>query len=650
MKTVEPGSDPPPQAAEPRLTELYHMLPVALGFSVRGVMVDLNPAFVRLFGYDHVEELRGKSILTLIAPRCHEQVIANVRKRSEGKPAPQTYDAFGLRRDGSEFPFRATVGLGQSEEGPLSIVAIEDLSELRRREEELRRSELHLSRAQRVAKIGSWSRNLGTNAVRWSRETRRLLGIPVDSPVTLDDLLARVHPDDRAMIVRRIAQNDVGTQGYDYRVIRPDGSEIICHAEAELMSEGETSAGELVGTVQDVTESRRHETRIQDLLSSEQAARHEAEAANRAKDTFLAMLSHELRTPLTSILAWAEMLQSGTLNEDRRRRAIDVILRSGRLQAKLIDDLLDLSRIQSGKASILANWQALSPLVEAALGAQLAAISAKQLRLTTEFDVADRLAYVDAARLQQVLANLITNAIKFTNPAGEIRIALRYEGDEAQILIRDSGVGIEPSFMTHIFHHFTQADSALTRSYGGLGLGLAISSRLMRLMGGDLDAESPGKDQGATFTVRIPTRLQASVAPVSEAGESRTACNAVERIRGRAVLLVDDDPNTLEAFSEVLGRCGLEVRTASSIGEALRCLEEFTPDLLITDLAMPGETGYDLVARIRQSGGKTPAIALTAHAGPEEKKRVLSSGFQAFVIKPASIEQLSQTIADVIDT
>ena len=374
------------------------------------------------------------------------------------------------------------------------------------------------------------------------------------------------------------------------------------------------------------------------LLEREQAARLEAQMANRAKDEFLATLSHELRTPLNSILGWTRLLNAGTLDPAASRRALETIERNVLLQAKLIDDLLDISRIVSGKLTIERQPVSLAGVVAAAVESQRPAAAAAGLDLRFEPPAAEQPVIGEAARLQQVVANLVSNAIKFTPAGGHVHVSLHFDGSAARLTVSDNGAGIAPEFLPHVFERFRQADASTTRRHGGLGLGLAIVQRLVELHGGSVHADSLGLGSGATFTVTLP------VAPAAMAATGPEAIEYPD-LTGTSILVVDDDGDGRALVALLLERCGARVRTAATVLEALAQVSAAPPDILLSDIAMPGEDGCALMRRLHASGRLLPAAAITACVSPEDRARALQAGFKIHLAKPVSPSELFAAVA-----
>ncbi|HYV55941.1 MAG TPA: ATP-binding protein [Candidatus Nitrosopolaris sp.] len=384
------------------------------------------------------------------------------------------------------------------------------------------------------------------------------------------------------------------------------------------------------------------------LYRQAQDARLQAEGANRAKDEFLSVVSHELRTPLTPILAWARMLRRGGFEPGVAARALDVIERNARSQAQLVEDLLDVSRIISGKLRLEVRSLELGSVVEGATEAARPAADAKGIRLVSLLDPSTGQVEGDGERLRQVVANLLSNAIKFTPSGGRVEVRLRRLGGTVVLSVLDTGKGIAPEFLPHLFERFRQADSSSTRSYGGLGVGLAIVRHVVELHGGAVRATSDGEGRGATFTVTLPATDTRP--PAGEPAE-RLDATAYPALEGLHVLVVDDEPDTCDLLATLLSRCGAETRTACSAAEARTLFARWKVDVLVSDLGMPGEDGFallrDLRSRAGARGDALPAIALTAYARAEDRVKVLASGFERHVVKPIEPSELVSIVADV---
>jgi signal transduction histidine kinase/ActR/RegA family two-component response regulator len=403
---------------------------------------------------------------------------------------------------------------------------------------------------------------------------------------------------------------------------------------------------------QEIKERQRIETEREALLSSEQAARAEAEQASRMKDEFLSTVSHEIRTPLNAILGWSQIMQRPGISPEDVAQGAEVIERNSRIQAKIIEDLLDMSRIVAGKVHLEVQPMDLASIVEAALQTVQPAASAKNIALSK--NLGDSLGGMagDPNRLQQVIWNLLSNAIKFTPKGGAVRIEAHRVNSMIEISVADSGIGIEPAFLPNVFDRFSQADGGTTRRYGGLGLGLAIVKQLVELHGGSVQAASPGAGQGATFTVRLPIRaIEAPAIPSPAQNGNAHAAATHANLQGLRVLVVDDEADARQLVGRLLAECGAAVTDASSADEALQKLSDGTYDILISDIGMPDRDGYFLIRKLREreSGRASdiPAIALTAFARSEDRRRILLAGFQSHVAKPAEPAELTATVASL---
>ena len=385
------------------------------------------------------------------------------------------------------------------------------------------------------------------------------------------------------------------------------------------------------------------------LLAREQQARLEAQAANRAKDEFLATLSHELRTPLNAILGWSRLLATGHLDEPTSRRAIETIERNTRLQAQLIEDLLDISRIITGKLRLEFKTVELRNIIEAAVEAVRPGAEARHVALVCTIEDGDEGILCDPSRMQQVVWNLLSNAIKFTPEGGRVQLSTRREDRHVVITVTDTGAGINPEFLPHVFDRFRQQDPATTRRYGGLGLGLSIVRHLIELHGGVVMATSDGEGLGATFMVRVPVApLRAEQAAIAQLHTGEPGLAELPVLTGVRVLVVDNEADARALVATILERCGAAVSTASSAAEAIQHIEEKRPDVLLSDIAMPGEDGYDLIRKVRvleRGAPALPAAALTAFATAADRARALLAGYQVHLPKPVEPSELAAVVA-----
>jgi PAS domain S-box-containing protein len=455
---------------------------------------------------------------------------------------------------------------------------------------------------------------------------------------TVEDPTARIRRDGKA----------VGLANHTILVAR-DGREVpIDDSGAPICSED----GRVVGAVlvfRDITQRRADERRTQrllveqaDLLESERAARAEAQEASRSKDEFLAILSHELRTPLNAIVGWTSLLREAELPEAQRARAIETIDRNAKRQARLIDDVLDVSRIVARRLRLEFAAVDLSGLVQEAVEAARPTADAKGLHIA--YTASGPVPVVgDAPRLVQVAANLLSNAIRFTDPGGTVTVDVRESGPHAQLEVRDTGEGIDPEFLPHVFEQFRQQDSSISRRHGGLGLGLAIVKHLVELHAGTATAESSGRGHGSVFTIRIPLAHHTGIAVTPHHAE------AMVDLDGVRVLVVDDELDTVEVIAAMLRAGRAEVRETSSPEAALEIIESWRPSVLLFDIAMPGLDGYSLLERVRARGLHTLAIALSAHIDTSSRQRAHQAGFALFVPKPVRAGELVRQIASLVE-
>jgi PAS domain S-box-containing protein len=403
-----------------------------------------------------------------------------------------------------------------------------------------------------------------------------------------------------------------------------------------------------------ITDRKQAEAERERLLVREQAAREQAEAANRIKDEFLAVLSHELRSPLNPILGWAKLLRTRKLDEQKTAHALLTIERNASLQTQLIGDLLDVSRILQGKLSLNIAPVDLATTIAAAMETVRLAAQAKSIQIHTALNEAIGQVSGDCARLQQIIWNLLSNAVKFTPEGGQVEVRLERVGTYAQITVSDTGKGISPDFLPYVFDYFRQADGATTRKFGGLGLGLAIARHLTELHGGTVTVQSLGEGQGATFTVRLPLLKEAAGLDNEPSSNCSTDLLATSPLAGLQILVVDDDADTREYLSFVLEQAGATVICGVSADEALQVLMQLTPDILLSDIGMPQMDGYTLMRRVRampcDRGGQIRAIALTAYAGEMNQQQALAAGFQRHIAKPVEPETLIQAIASLSST
>jgi len=432
--------------------------------------------------------------------------------------------------------------------------------------------------------------------------------------------------------------------------VRRDGSAVPVEMAMVAVQQGEYHT--FSAFVREITERKRAEAERERLLAEAETARSAAEAASRAKDEFLSTLSHELRTPLTSIVGWVYLLRSGALDAPASARALETIERNAMLQAQLISDILDMSKIMAARFRLKVRPVALAPVVASAIQSLMAAASAKDIRVQPVLDPSPGIVNGDADRLQQIVWNLLSNAIKFTPEGGRVQVRLARVEDQAEITVEDTGRGIPPSVLPHVFELFRQGDSSNTRPHGGIGLGLAVVRYLVELHGGTVQAASPGEGSGAVFTVRLPlAREDLAKEPVVVAAAASVADAREPRLDGLRVLVADHGAEVREVLAHILRQAGAEVIVSSSAREALDGVARERPDVLVVDLELGDESGYALLARVRtlppDAGGLTPAVAISSLSRTEDRVQSLLAGFQMHLPKPVQPAELLAVAANL---
>src|SRR5882724_8836403 len=649
----------------------------------------VNERAERLFGYARRELLGQPS--TLVLPD-------DVRAARDVQR-----DVYGLRRDGSRFLAEISLSPLVTDSGPLVTAVVRDVTDRRRLEEdraERGRAEVARAHAEEIGRRASFlaeaSRVLAAS-LDYEATLRSVarVAIPYLADYVLVDVLetqgrlrrlAAAHTDplieERLASPRPLAPVAGGTSPLEGVIERGEPTLVrdvsdewltarVCDAEHfgsgsgtrpnSLMLVPLRARGRTLGVVSFALANGKRRYTLADLALAEDLAQRaalaadnarlyrEAQDASRAKDEFLAVLSHELRTPLTPVLGWVRMLRSGTLAPEAAERALDTVERNTRLQAQLVEDLLDVSRIIAGKLSLNLRPVALGPIVDMVIEGAAASTLAKSIIVSRQVEPDLPRIEADANRLQQVVANLLSNAVKFTPAGGRVEVGVARAGDDLRLTVADTGDGLAPEVAPHIFDRFRQADSTITRQYGGLGLGLSIVRHIVEGHGGTVQATSEGPGHGTTFTVTLPIGGPLSDAPI---GAARTPSPAAEdSLAGVRVLVVDDEPDTREMVTEILKAAGAEVSAAGSTDEALRRADEGAPDVLVSDLAMPARDGYALLRALHGRGlaRGLVTIALTAHARREDRERALGAGYDAYVTKPVEPAALAALVKELVE-
>lgn len=548
------------------------------------------------------------------------------------------------------------------ESGTISgaVEVTEDLTRLLAAQDAARTRQEQLESAFDAARLGFWDWNLDSDEVTWLGPFSQIFTPQAPRQVSgPEDFLRRVHPEDMTTVRSTVeaAREQHKSLEHEFRIIEPDGSIHWLVAKGRFIYEGDRPL-RMTGILIDITARKTAEIELR-------KAKDAAEQASRLKDDFLATVSHELRTPISSILLWAHLARSTIKDEQERNDALDSILQSAKAQSQIVDDLLDIARGITGKLRLDPKPASLALPVRAAIESVRPSADARQVELKADIVPDLPPVKIDVDRIQQVVWNLLTNAIKFTPPGGKVTVAVSLHRDAAgaqavRLSVADTGSGIPPEFLPHIFDRFRQAESGTTRAYGGLGLGLSIARELVQMHGGTICAQSEGPGRGTTFTVDLPLRIESLLdKPLDAPAAPRESLEGVE------VLIVEDDNDTRKALGQLLESAGAKVRTAPSAAAAVEAFCARVPDALVSDIAMPEQDGYVLMRRLRQiesdaipsrrgSRGRNgasavrryvPAVALTAHARPEDRAKAIDAGFQAHLAKPVDPAHLISAVA-----
>ncbi|GAX40981.1 PAS/PAC sensor hybrid histidine kinase [Tolypothrix sp. NIES-4075] len=679
------------------LQTLFDVIPIAIGISLdsKSHEIKVNPAYAQIL---NIPENANASITPPEnAPLSPYKIYRHGQEVSDNE-LPLQIASSGIevrdaeidivRADGAVFNLFGYASPLFDEQGKPrgAVSAFIDISDRVSHEAILRNSEEQVRMATTAAELGMWFWHIPTNELTWTPKCNELLGRHANNPMGYDIFLSCLHPEDRDRTQQAINHALKENVEYDteYRVIWSDNSIHWIAAKGRAFHDASGNPVRMMGTVQDISKRKQADAERIELLEREKAARavseaaqSAAEAANRIKDEFLAVLSHELRTPLNPILGWAKLLRKRKFDETATDKALETIERNAKLQAQLIEDLLDVSRILRGKLSLNVCPVNLATTIEAAIETVRLSAQAKSIEIKTILDPNVGRISGDSSRLVQVIWNLLSNAIKFTPPGGCVEVELSVGmGDNetkrqkdkgnnssfspslpipspssAQITVKDTGKGIDPDFLPYVFDYFRQADSSTTRRFGGLGLGLAIVRHIVELHGGTIWAESLGEGQGATFTIQLPLIKSAeSKIPSADLKASNSIVSSDSALSGVRVLVVDDDADMREYLACVLQQSGAEVAVVTSAYEALEVLQKSKPDVLLSDIGMPNMDGYMLLRQVRsleaQNGGQIKAIALTAYAGEYDRQKARSAGFQMHIPKPVEPERLIEALSE----
>lgn len=633
--------------------------------TLQGIITSWNKGAERIFGYT-ADEVIGKSI-TILIPEGHLDEEPAILARLRAGERIEHYETIRVRKDGALIDISLTVSPIRGPHGQIvgaSKIA-RDVTEQRQARQALDEASARLKLALDSARLGDWSWDASTDMVTMSETAANLFGIPAGPHMTwirMSDLVAVEHREETKRIVEEALAKHTDYD-IEYRVTRNDGSDVWVSSKGRGIYSDDGKLVGMLGFVQDVSTRKANEETLREqaealrtLNETAQKARREAEESSRLKEEFLATISHELRTPLSAILGWARMLRVGQLSPENSAKALDTIERNARAQAQLVDDLLDVSRIITGKLRMDVRPADPTSFIEAAVEAVRPAAEAKGVHVQKVMDTGAISIPGDPVRLQQVVWNLLSNAIKFTPRGGRVQIRSERVNSHLEIVVSDTGQGISADFLPHVFDRFRQADQKTSRQHGGMGLGLAIVRHLVELHGGSVRATSEGEGKGATFTVMLPITPVYQVDPsggrVHPAARDLLPPNDItDRLDGLTILVVDDEVDAREMLKQGLEYCGATVSVVGSAAQAIEALTTKVPDILISDIGMPGVDGYDLIRQVRRlpvsGGGKVAAIALTAYTRIEDRLQALRAGYDMHVPKPVELAELCAVAASV---
>ncbi|HEY2819255.1 MAG TPA: PAS domain S-box protein [Casimicrobiaceae bacterium] len=590
----------------------------------------------------------------------HELRVAAAEGRFED-------EGWRLRKDGSRFWANVVITALRDNNGTLQGFAkvTRDLTNRREHEESLRQSEQRFRLlVEGVTDYAIFMLDANGNVITWNSGAQRIKGYEAHEIIGQHfrkfyppDAIESKWPEHELMVATETGRFvDEGWR------IRKDGSRFWAGVTIAALRDDDGRLRGFAKLTRDLSERKRAEAleesgaQREELLEAERSARIAAQRTARMKDEFLATLSHELRTPLSAILGWSEILKrQRTPKPEDFQRAVEAIERNARAQARLIEDLLDLSRILSGRLRLDVQQVPVIDIVRAAMDSAEPTAHTKGIRLESVLDPRGGVVSGDPSRLQQVFWNLLSNAIKFTPKGGRVQVLLQRVNSHIELSVSDTGIGIPANFLPHVFERFSQKDASTTRKYGGLGLGLAIAKQLSELHGGSLQAKSLGEGKGATFVVTLPLtivefeeRMSGRAHPAQSLGKEESA---LPQLSGVRTLVVDDEPDALEVIRRVLEEQGAIVSLATSAQDALNILEASRPDVIVSDIGMPGVDGFQFMRGVREreaKGERIPALALTAFARAEDRKRAILSGYQTHLAKPFDMSELVIIIAGLV--
>jgi PAS domain S-box-containing protein len=604
-----------------------------------GVITTWNKGAERIFGYPRDEAI-GRPVTMLLPADLQSEEIGMLEKIKQGEQV-EPFETVRVRKDGSFVDVSVNICPIRAENGEV-VGASKVARDISVQKRNARASNL-LAAIVTSSEDAIISKSLEGIVTSWNVGASKMFGYTEEEMLgrSILVLLPLDRRDEEAGILSRLRSGE-RVEHFETIRLRKNGETFPVSL---TISPVRDATGKIVGAskiARDISELRRISGEREHLLQSERAARWQAERANQLKDDFIATVSHELRTPLNAIVGWTEVLKEGVHDPDVIE-AVSVIERNARAQAQLIDDLLDLGRITSGKLLLSTAWLAIDGVIEDAVASIRHAAEAKQIELKTSLEPISSGVMADRNRLQQVLWNLLTNAIKFTPRGGTITVSSKAINSSVEIDVTDDGCGIAPDFLPHVFERFRQADSSTTRQFGGMGIGLALVKQLIDAHGGSVRASSRGAGQGTTFAVRLPLISRPSESPFYAPARNGERRDDLTQIR---VLLVDDDRDSLAVLKRILENRNAIAEVATCMDEALVLFESFRPNIVLSDIGMPVHDGYELIRRLRKlpGGATVPAVALTAMARPEDRVKALLAGYQAHLGKPIALAEVLAVI------
>jgi PAS domain S-box-containing protein len=627
---------------EARLQRIIDCGMVGIMFwNLDGTVSDANDAFLRMLGYTREDLKAGRLHWPTMTPPEHSEIDWRKVQEFLSTGLSSAYEKEYFRKDGSRIPV-LIAGATLNEQNDEGVAFILDMTERKQAEAALREREELLRLAVDAGQFGVWDWDLSRERLTWSPEILALAGIGAeDFDGTYQAFEEVLHPDDRRRVWEEIARamTSSGEFRSEYRFVQPGGDVRWITGRGKFLYDVAARPYRMIGVCLDITERKRAETELRE-------AAERAEAASQAKDQFLAVLSHELRTPLTPVLMTTATLEGDPEVPERLRAALHVIRRNVELEARLIDDLLDLTRISRGKIELQLGPVDIHEKLRHVLQIVEAEARVKRLSLSVRLEADRHHSSGDAARLQQILWNLLVNAVKFTPEGGRVAVATSVgPAERLRVEVSDTGIGIEPEMLPRIFNAFEQGGPGITRQFGGLGLGLSISKVLAELHGGSLTASSGGRGQGSLFVLELPllaTDPNADAAGAAPAGAARDGA------RGYRILLVEDHEDTAAVLADFLRLRGFVVRTAESVGEAMRAVAAERFDLVISDLGLPDGSGHDLMRHLRASAS-VRGIALSGYGMEEDIRKSREAGFLEHLTKPVDPRRLESVITQVLE-